>query len=127
MIRALLAAVALLLSSCGSCPDLALVAIAVDNTADVDPALVTVTITRDGDTVAADVPLAAPRDVDAGVYDVTFTLDGADTAELTGVCTVGGLRGCDAEDAGEEATALVTLSAPGGVFAAELTRNGDCP
>ncbi len=124
----LLAALALPLGfGCGAgCPDLALLAMDLALEGVTDSELRVSASTGDG-AVLTSAPLDELYGVGAGSYDLVFTRDGTEVGSLDGVCTVGSLTGCAAQDAPASDTPEISIVADGSVVSVTLLSNGSCP
>ena len=128
----LIAGVALAPSaSCGDdCRDLVRSAVHVTLYDIDDPSQIRVTVTSTDGTVLTDASLEELGELDAGSYDLTFRLDAPGLTAIShvnGVCTVGQLTGCDAEDQPAAGTPHVDLTLNGTALVGELSSNGACP
>jgi len=118
------------LLACGdTCPDLALRAFLVNTTGFDDPSLITVDVYGTGSLTPAftGADLDQLADLNGGRYDLIFLFEGTAFGEVTNVCTLGSLTGCDAEDVGDGGVPIINLVRDGTDLSAELMQPGTCP
>jgi hypothetical protein len=109
------------------CPDLARPAVNVTLQGIEDTSLLRVSVATTDGTVLTDAELDQLSGLDAGSYDMVFTHDGSEFGSLSGVCTVGALTGCDAEDAPASDTPSIEITMEGTDIDVSLASNGACP
>ena len=122
-----LVAVPLAVACDDDCPDLARPAVNVTLQGIEDTSLLRVSATTTDGTVLTDADLDQLSSLEAGSYDLVFTYDGSEVGSLDGVCTVGALTGCDAEDAPASDTPSIEISMDGSDMDVSLASNGACP
>jgi hypothetical protein len=114
---------------CESCPDLWYRAFEFDvRGADESHVRMTATEQGTGRLGCEDVALSENCKANAGVYDLTFQLSGVSIGGVDGVCTLGDLTDCAAEDAEARGPwPLIKLELSQGTWTHTIERQGVCP
>lgn len=116
-------------AGCETCPDLFYKAFEFDISG-ADPTHTRYTITEQttGAMPCQDIAAAENCKAGAGVYDMSFVVNGVPIGDLQGVCTLGDQTGCAAEDAEARGPSpLIRIENVAGVWEIALERQGPCP